>query len=215
MIVTIDGPAGSGKSSTARLLAKKLGAVFMDTGAMYRALTLSALEKNLNLDDARALEKLAGEITITFEEAGDRQATLINGKNRSVDIRAKRVDSTVSQVSAFPGVRKRMVELQRKIARQNPDVVAEGRDTGSVVFPSADFKFYLTAGEKTRASRRCAQIGAGAQSVEKIAGEITLRDAHDSLRAVSPLKKPEGSELLDNTHLSLDETLAKIIESIS
>lgn len=215
MIITIDGPAGSGKSSTARLLAKKLGAVFLDTGAMYRALTLSALEKNLNLADAPALEKLAREITITSAKSDGNHITLIDGKDRSVDIRSKRVDKAVSQVSAFPGVRKKMVELQRKIALENRNVVVEGRDTGSVVFPSADFKFYLTANEKTRALRRCAQIGIGAESAEKVACEITSRDSRDFSRAVSPLKKPEGAKFLDNSDLSLDETLQKIIELIS
>lgn len=215
MIITLDGPAGSGKSSTARLLAKKLGAAHLDTGATYRAVTLSALERNFNLNDDRALGKLAGELTITFKESDSGQRTLINGKDRSEDIRAKRVDDAVSQVSAFPGVRIRMVELQRKIARQHPNVVAEGRDTGSVVFPEADFKFYLTAGEKARALRRCAQIGAGPENAEKVAGEITHRDARDSSRAISPLKTPEGAEFIDNTGLSLDETVQKIIELVS
>ncbi|GMT43052.1 MAG: cytidylate kinase [bacterium] len=215
MIITVDGPSGSGKSSTARLLAKKLGALYLDTGAMYRAVTLAALEKGINPSDEESLEKLAGGISITFEDDGSVQKTFINGRDRSRDIRTHRVNLAVSQVSACIGVRTELVERQRRIARGKPELVAEGRDTGSVVFPDADMKIYLTADEKERATRRYAQANAKPEDTDKIAANIAARDTIDSTRKTSPLKIPDGAVIIDNTRLSLDETLQKIIRLIA
>lgn len=218
MIVTIDGPAGSGKSSTARLVAKELGAVYMDTGAMYRAVTLMALEKGIDVNDAKRLGELSSRISITFSDKpeGSRpsgQATIIDGLDRSKEIRSGEVDRNVSAVSAHRQVREKLLELQHAMAAKLPAIVVEGRDTGSVVFPGADHKFFLTAGHEARSRRRLEQLGGGADA-KRIAVEMSERDRLDSSRDIAPLKIPDGAEIIDNTNLSLDETVKQIVQSV-
>ena len=215
MIVTIDGPAGSGKSSTARRVAKELGAVYIDTGAMYRAVTLAALETDSDIHDAGLLGKLAAEISITFKEGADGQAILIDGRDRSPDIRSREVDAAVSAVSAHRPVREKLVAQQRKLAADCPKVVIEGRDTGSVVFPEADYKFFITAGHEARSQRRAIQTNAGSEELEKIAKEMATRDRIDSSREAAPLKVPEGAVVVDNSRLSLDETVKRIVQLVA
>ena len=214
MIVTIDGPAGSGKSSTSRLVARELSAVYIDTGAMYRAVTLIALEKGIDAHDALRLGELSSQISIEFTEGSDGQATIIDGRIRSEEIRSGEVDRNVSAVSAHHQVRENMLELQHNMAAKLPAVVVEGRDTGSVVFPDADHKFYLTAGVDARSQRRLEQVGGANVDAERIAGEISERDRLDSSRDIAPLKIPDGAKIIDNTHLSLDETVKLIVESV-
>ena len=214
MIVTIDGPAGSGKSSTSRLVAKELCAVYIDTGAMYRAVTLIALEKGIDVHDAKRLGELSATIAIEFRDGTDGQATIIDGRDRSEEIRSGEVDRNVSAVSAHGQVRDNMLELQRNMAAKLPVVVVEGRDTGSVVFPDADHKFYLTAGVEARSRRRLEQIGGANADADRIAGEISERDRLDSSRDIAPLNIPDGAKVIDNTHLSLDETVKLIVESV-
>ncbi|MFQ5432694.1 MAG: (d)CMP kinase [Nitrospinota bacterium] len=214
MIVTIDGPAGSGKSSTARLVASGLDAVYMDTGAMYRAVTLIALEKGIDIHDAKRLGDLSSQISITFGEKHDGQAIIMDGRDRSEEIRSGEVDRNVSVVSAHRQVRERLLDLQRGMAASLPAVVVEGRDTGSVVFPDADYKFFLTAGHEARSRRRLEQLGGGSADAERIAGEISERDSRDSSRDIAPLKIPDGAEVIDNTNLSLDETVKLIVRFI-
>ena len=215
MIVTIDGPAGSGKSSTARRVAKELGAVYIDTGAMYRAVTLTALEAGIDIDNADLLEELAARITITFTESDEGQATIINGRDQSRAIRSREVDAAVSAVSAHRPVREKLLKMQRKLAADCPKVVVEGRDTGSVVFPEADYKFFITAGHEARSRRRAIQTSAGSEELEKIAEEIAERDRIDSSRETAPLKIPEGAVVVDNSRLSLDETVKRIVQLVA
>jgi cytidylate kinase len=214
MIITIDGPAGSGKSSTARLVAGKLGAVYIDTGAMYRAVTLIALEKDVDVHDEKRLESLASEISIELKEGAGGQVTIVNGEDRSEDIRKPDVDRNVSTVASHKQVRAKLVELQRRMAGKFPKVVLEGRDTGSVVFPEADYKFFITAGQEARSRRRAEQVGSGNAGLAGIANEISKRDRLDSSRETSPLKIPEGAKVIDNTKMSLDETVQRIVEFI-
>ncbi len=214
MIVTIDGPAGSGKSSTARQVAGELGAVYMDTGAMYRAVTLIALEKGIDVRDAKRLGDLSSKISIEFRDGPEGRATIIDGRDRGREIRSGEVDTNVSAVSAHREVRERLLDLQREMAADLPAVVVEGRDTGSVVFPDADHKFFLTAGHEARSRRRLDQIGGGSADSRRIAEEISERDRLDSSRDIAPLKIPDGAEIIDNTNLSLDETVKLIVKSV-
>ncbi len=215
MIITLDGPAGSGKSSTARALAKKLGGVYLDTGAMYRAVTLLALERGVNPDDAGKLDAIAAAIVIDFKEAEGGQMVFIDGRDVTAAIRAPEVDASVSAVSAHPGVRKKMVALQRGIAQKHKTVIVEGRDTGSVVFPNAEHKFFLKASSSERGKRRALQMGQAAENVQGVVKQIIDRDSKDSSRLISPLVVPAGAVEIDNSHLSLDETLDKIIQFLA
>lgn len=215
MIITIDGPAGSGKSTTAKAVAEKLGAVYLDTGAMYRAVTLKALEGKVNPDDRSGLEAIARNISIAFEEGDKGQRTILDGIDRTEDIRMPLVERSVSAIAACLPVRERMVALQREIAGAVPKVVLEGRDTGSVVFPDADFKFYLTAGQEARAARRAKQMGRETSDINDVMKDIALRDAMDSSRKASPLTIPPGAVEIDNTELTVDETVEKILGFLS
>jgi cytidylate kinase len=210
MIIAIDGPAGSGKSTTAKLLAKKLGGILLDTGAMYRSVTLAALEKNADTKDSDQMAEIARNIRIDFVEGEAAQRTLVNGLDRSADIRTKRVDANVSHVAAHKDVRVEMVNLQRKIATSSNIIVCEGRDVGSVVFPGADFKFYIHADPAKRAARRAMERGE--EMDESALEEISKRDRLDTTRKESPLKIPDGAHVIDNTDLSIDETLKKLLE---
>jgi cytidylate kinase len=211
VIVTLDGPAGSGKSATARALAKKLGALYLDTGAMYRCVALCAIENGVEPNDSEGLEKLASETEIDFREGDGEQRVFLNRADRTLDIRRNGVEKTVSAVSSHNGVREKMVALQRKIAEGHQSVVAEGRDAGSVVFPRADHKFFITASPVVRAQRRALQNeGRGIKNGDVMA-DILGRDMADSGREISPLVVPVGAVEIDNSNLSLDETIEKII----
>jgi len=213
MIITIDGPAGSGKSSVAKLLAKKLNALYLDTGAMYRSVTLTAMDSGINLDDAEAVIKIADEIEITFKNNGDFQETFIDGQNKSKEIRTKEVDSNVSKVASIKAVREKMVSVQREMAVGANTIVAEGRDIGSVVFPESKSKFYITADARIRAKRRADERGEELDDA-KVA-EIVDRDEIDITRKESPLKIPEGAKIIDNSNLTIDQTVAKVINCIA
>jgi len=213
LIITVDGPAGSGKSTIARLLADRIGGVYLDTGAMYRSVTLVALETGADIRDEGAVAGIARNIRIEFVEDRAGQKTIVNGRDCTADIRSREVDAAVSVVSAHRKVRERMVDIQQRIARTAGKVVAEGRDTGSVVFPHADMKIYLDADPSTRARRRAEQRG------ETLApndiAEIVRRDEMDSSRKESPLVIPEGARIIDTTNLKIDEILEKILELLS
>jgi cytidylate kinase len=219
-IITIDGPAGSGKSTIAKILAKELDLVYIDTGAMYRALTLIALENNIGLSDAKAILAAAQKADLEFDRSvGDiNQYTkvLLNGKDITLDIRSKKVGEAVSIVSKLSEVRKYLVKLQRDMALKKPCVL-EGRDTGSVVCPSAICKIYLTASINERVKRREKQLFENSQpsSREQIKSEIENRDDIDSSREDSPLIIPDGAVVVDTSSKTINDVFNLIKKNYS
>lgn len=221
MIIAIDGPAASGKSTVARSLAARLGAGYLDTGAMYRAVAAEALRREIPLDDDHALIELADALTIRFErEDGSPLPTKVIADGRDVtrEIRTPGVDSAVSPVSAVPGVRQAMVRIQRELGAEG-DWVVEGRDIGTVVFPEAPVKVFLTASAEERARRRevdMRRLGLrlGAEDVQS---RLEARDEYDSTREASPLLAAEDAVRLDTTGLSADEVvslIARLVEVV-
>ncbi len=213
-VIAIDGPAGSGKSTTARLLAEKLGFTYLDTGAMYRCVTLAALERKIDLRDIDEVGRLAGSLEIDLvpnQEFGNK--VYVDGREVTAAIRTPLVDANVSLVSSYKGVREKMVALQRKFALKG-NVVAEGRDIATVVFPDANLKIYLIADLATRASRRCRQIeDMGLKSsVEEQMKALSTRDLLDSGRAISPLRKDPEAVELDTSGLSIPEQIERVYQ---
>lgn len=222
MIVAIDGPAGSGKSTIACEVARRFGFEKLDTGAMYRAVAFTAHDRGIDLDDEPAVESLARMVTIRFTPGQDASRISVDGRDVSKEIRTPQVDATVSKVSAYPGVREAMLEPQRAVA-EGHDVVAEGRDIGTVVFPHADLKIFLTADPRERARRRVLQRHEGEnvdhevleREVDETLAALERRDAADSGRAVAPLVEAEDAIEIDSTAYTIDEVcdlIAKMIE---
>ncbi len=210
-VIAIDGPAGSGKSTTAKLLADKLGFTYLDTGAMYRCVTLAALNQNFDLNDGESLGRLAGTLDINLvpdKESGNR--VFMNEEDVTSAIRTPLVDSNVSLVSSYKVVREKMVAIQRKFAARG-DIVAEGRDMATVVFPYADLKIFLIADLRTRAERRCHQVECmGLRStVDEQMASLSSRDKLDSGRAISPLRKDPDAIELDTSGLTIEEQVDK------
>ena len=214
MIVAIDGPAGAGKSTIARRVAARLGAVYIDTGAMYRSVALLALRSGTDLADAARLESLARAADIEFEAGSAR--TLLNGEDVSEAIRKPEVSPAASKVSAIPGVRRALVEKQRRMGMA-ASVVMEGRDIGTVVFPNAEVKIFLDADPEVRAARRVRELQekGPAPPAAEVAREIRERDHRDSTRADSPLVAAADAVRLDTTALSLDQVEQAILEVIA
>jgi|YelNatPaOPRAMG01_1025707.scaffolds.fasta_scaffold17898_3 cytidylate kinase len=205
MVIAIDGPAGAGKSTAAKLLAKRLNFIYLDTGAMYRALTLYALKKEIDPNDEEALKRaLLEELTIDFKS----DSVFLNGEDVTHYIRSREVSKYVPIVSVHPGVREVMVEKQREYAI-GKNVVVEGRDIGTVVFPDAAVKIYLDASIKERARRRWAEMVEKGESPEfsEIEQSIAERDKLDTNRSCAPLKPAEDAIIVDNTSLSIDEEI--------
>ncbi|MHC4943613.1 MAG: (d)CMP kinase [Planctomycetota bacterium] len=218
-IITIDGPSGVGKSTVARALADKLGYRYLDTGAMYRAVTYAALKQGLKFDpsvpvDEAKIAALLGEIRLELDEAG---RVLLDGESVDPFIREKRVTSAVSAVSALKIVRAFMVKLQRRFGRSSC-LVAEGRDLGSAVFPNADYKFYLDADPRARALRRTGQLQESeekrAVSLDEIEQAQASRDRSDSERDASPLKLADDMIRIDTTNLTQDEVVNCLLSRI-
>jgi len=203
-LVAIDGPAGSGKSTVARTVAGRLGAAYLDTGAMYRSVALAALERGVDPTDGEALAKLAGALDI---EVGER--VLVDGVDATTAIRGPAVTAVVSAVSAHPPVRAEMVRRQRRWAEARGGGVLEGRDIGSVVFPHADVKVFLTASEEERARRR--QRDEDAPDVKAVAADISRRDTIDSTRAASPLRPADDAVVIDTTGRTVDEVVDEVL----
>ena len=203
-LVAIDGPAGSGKSTVARTVAGRLGAAYLDTGAMYRSVALAALERGVDPTDGEALAKLAGALDI---EVGER--VLVDGVDATTAIRGPDVTAVVSAVSAHPPVRAEMVRRQRRWAEAHGGGVLEGRDIGSVVFPHADVKVFLTASEEERARRR--QRDEDAPDVKAVAADISRRDTIDSTRAASPLRPADDAVVIDTTGRTVDEVVDEVL----
>ncbi len=207
-MIALDGPSGTGKSTVARRLAARLGAQYLDTGAMYRAATVAALRAGVPLDDPAAIAEAVTSRRIEIAVDPDAQQTRLDGQDVSTEIRNAATTAAVSAVSAVPAVRTWLVEQQRAIIGQAP-TVAEGRDIGSVVWPHADVKVYLTASEEVRAARRAGELGD--RDVAGIADSIRRRDAFDSGRAVSPLRRADGAIELDTSELNIDEVVAELV----
>jgi len=208
-VVAIDGPAGAGKSTIARHLARHYGLLNLETGAMYRAFALKALRVEVPLDDASALERLAGETDIQLESGDNENRVLLDGEDVTGQIRNHTVTDAASRVSIFPAVRASMVKRQQEMATRG-GVVMEGRDIGTVVFPDAEVKIFLDAAPEVRGMRRYDQIGQkGTPSAppEDVIRDLRARDERDRNRADSPLRPASDAFLLDSTNLTLDEAL--------
>lgn len=211
MNIAIDGPAGAGKSTIAKLLAAKLGILYLDTGAMYRAVGLKALNTGVDIADASAVEKMLADTKIDVKQEGGVQHVYLDGKDVSVDIRENRVSKAASDISAVPCVRYKMVELQREIAAKC-DTVLDGRDIGTFVLPNAEHKIFLTASAEERAKRRYAELKTKGSDLtfEQIKDDILKRDYNDSHRALAPLKKADDATEVDTTSMTIEEVTEKL-----
>lgn len=207
--VAIDGPSGAGKSSLARSAAKRFGFIYVDTGAIYRTVGLAAHRAGLNTKDAAAVEALLPslEIRMAYNEQGE-QRMLLNGEDVSEAIRMPEISIAASNVSAMPSVRAFLMEMQRKMAREN-DVIMDGRDIGTVVLPDAELKIFLTASAEARAQRRLLELQNKGVTTDfaEVLRDIQYRDEQDSTRAAAPLRQAEDAVLLDTSHIGFDESL--------
>ena len=215
MIITIDGTAGSGKSTVARELARRLGIQFLDTGATYRAATLNALKCNVDLSDTESLVKNLSSMSLQISPSADGTGVSLNGQDVTNDIRSEEVSRNVHYVASSAEARNILVTLQRKIGLSMGDFVTEGRDQGSVVFPNADKKFYLDADPETRTLRRCKQLNINDQDeINRVLQEIIKRDQRDRNRSVGPLVIPEGAIILDSTNIGPDQIVKIMAEHV-
>ena len=210
--MAIDGPASSGKSTVAKIIAKRFGYVYCDTGAMYRSVTWAALENGIDVSDTKQVIDLARRIKITFEPGQPDQRVFVDGHEVTKDIRTEKIAANVSAVAAIPEVRAQMVEQQRQIA-QAGGIVMDGRDIGKTVLPDAQVKVFLVASAHERARRRYEenlQKGLATQSLDELEAAIKLRDQKDSTRKVSPLTQAKDAILIDTTSLTIDQVVDEI-----
>lgn len=215
--IAIDGPAGSGKSTAAKNISRALGIIYLDTGAMYRAVALKAVRSGIDTKDEESLAALVGNIDIRVEYKENNQRILLDGEDVTGLIRTPEISIGASNVSTFPAVRIKMVELQRKIAYEH-DVVMDGRDIGTFVLPGAKYKFYLTASIEERAKRRYEELkanGASGITLDDVKNDITLRDKNDSSRSFAPLAKAQDAVEIDTTCLNPQEVVDKILSFIN
>lgn len=216
LVIAIDGPVGAGKSVVARALAKRLGFRYLDSGAMYRAVTLKALRNGVDMKDGAGLTRVARDSVIALKAAPDGVRVLLDGEDVSGAIRSLEVTNSAFGPSQTPGVRKRMVEIQRAALAGGP-LVAEGRDMGTVVFPDSPAKFFLDASVDERAKRRHAEHVAKSEniSLEELTRQIILRDERDSTREASPLRKADDAVSVDTSDMTIDEVVESIVSVLT
>lgn len=211
MIVAVDGPAGSGKGTVTKKIEEKLGFLNLDTGATYRCVALQTLREGLNLEDEKEIIEIANNIDIKIDNTGDKDIILLNGEDVSKEIRTKEVTSIVSQISSIIPVRERMVEVQRNLSK-GKNVIVEGRDIGTVVFPNADVKIYLDASEEIRAKRRYEENKQNGidTTYEEVLENVKMRDYNDMHKPYGALKKADDAIVVDSTNLTIEEVVEKI-----
>ena len=217
MIIAIDGPSGAGKSTLGKMLAKKLGLMYLDTGAMYRAVALAAIRKRIELDDTEKVARSAQQAEIELKGEVDSPRVFLDGDDVSDEIRTLEIAQAASVVSTISHVRRSMVDLQRRLGEQSPKgCVLEGRDIGSVVFPNADIKFFLTAKPEARARRRFEEDRSKGRvsTYEQTLAEINERDERDVARVDSPLTIAEDAVVIDTSELDLTEVFEQMLEKI-
>jgi len=214
MIIAIDGPAGSGKSTTAKLLAEKLNFIYLDTGSMYRAITLFLLDNKIVYNDEKIMQAVLDKLKIDIEYNKGIFSVFLNKKNVNHLIRNSRIDSSVSNISKIKAVRQRMIEIQRSFSK-NKNIVIEGRDIASNVFPNADFKFFIKADIKIRAERRLEQSLSNSITLSEMIEEIKKRDEIDTNRLVAPLLKVDSAIEIDTTKLSIKDQVHKLYKIIN
>ena len=216
MIVAVDGPAGSGKGTVTKRIEKELGFLNLDTGATYRCVALQVLRENVKLDNEEKIIKIANNINIKIDNTGDKDIILLNGEDVSKEIRTKEVTEVVSQISSIIPVRERMVEVQRNLAK-GKNVIVEGRDIGTVVFPNADIKIFMTASAEVRAKRRFKEMISRGENpdFESVLANVKERDFIDENREAAPLKRAKEAFLLDNSNMTVDDQLRWFEELIA
>ncbi|MCI8838288.1 MAG: (d)CMP kinase [Hungatella sp.] len=212
--IAIDGPAGAGKSTIARKAAAKLGFIYVDTGAMYRAMALYFLRKGIDRGDEKAIEAACGEITISLEYREGVQKVFLNGEDVSGLIRTEEVSAMTSAVSVYSAVRQKLLELQRELARSE-NVIMDGRDIGTCVLPCAQTKIYLTAGSRVRAERRFKELEEKGEmcNLEEIEQDIIERDYRDMHRDIAPLKQAKDAVYIDSSRMSIDQVAQAIVDA--
>ncbi len=212
LIITIDGPAASGKSTAARLLARKLGASFLDTGAMYRAVTLAAMTAGVDLNDEQKLLDITQTCEFEFSVKAGKTTVRIDNADVTEQIRNPEVTANARYIAAAPRVREKLVQMQRQFAADRHKIVTEGRDQGTIAFDDADIKFYLTADSAERARRRQAELLAKgiSENLEQIQQAIEQRDKSDESRAAGPLKPAEDAIIVDTTNMSIEQVVEKL-----
>ena len=210
--IAIDGPAGAGKSSAAKLAAKELGFIYIDTGALYRSIGVAALRKGYDTKDAGKVNSLLPDISLALKFVNSEQRVILNGEDVSVDIRLPDASMAASNVSAIPEVRAFLLDMQKKFAREN-NCLMDGRDIGTVILPDAQLKIFLTASAEKRADRRYKELieKGTPKDYNELLREIKERDYNDSHRAVAPLKPADDAYILDSSDMTLDEVVAKIV----
>ena len=211
-VIAIDGPAGAGKSTVGRAVAERLGLGYLDTGAMYRAVTFATLARGVDPHDRDAVADVARTIDLVVDDVDGTTTVTVDGDDATAAIRGREVTSAVSAVAANSGVRREMVDRQRAWVETHGGGVIEGRDIGSVVFPDADLKLFVTASARVRAERRVADIGG---DVDEVESSIIERDRKDSSRADSPLIEASGSTVVDTTGMAIDEVVIHILEMLT
>jgi cytidylate kinase len=213
LIITIDGPAASGKSTAARLLAEKLGVSFLDTGAMYRAVTLAAMQADVDMSDEDELLGVMETSEFQFSLRDEKMVVCIDGIDVTGQIRRPQITANARHIASSPKVREKLVQMQRRFAAGRGKIVTEGRDQGTVAFSDADIKFYLIADSLERATRRQAELRAkgGDETLEQIQKAIEERDKSDENRTVGPLRPAEDAIVVDTTDLSIEEVVEKLL----